>query len=94
MRIDWPDFEEQAAVQARVPFGDLRGFVEVFSENEPIAADDFLGFAERSICYHVLARDRLAFIRKTLSAFHFSFINQSIKPDVELINRALYFIPR
>ena len=33
MRVDGPDFEEQAAVQTGVAFGDLRGFVEVISEN-------------------------------------------------------------
>ena len=48
MRIDGPDFEEQAAVQTGIAFGDLHGFVEVGSENEPVAADHFLGFAKRA----------------------------------------------
>ena len=94
LRVDGPDFEEQAAVQTGVAFGDLRGFVEVVSENEPVAADHFLGFAKRAVCYHIFPRDRFTFIREPLPAFHFSLINQSIKPGVELVDCVLYFIPR
>ena len=94
LRVDGPDFEEQATVQAGVAFGYLRGFVEVVSENEPIAADHFLGFAKRAVCYHFLPHDRFTFICEPLPAFHFSLTNQSIKPGIELVDCLLYFIPR
>ena len=29
------------------------GFVEVVSKNEPVAADHFLGFSKRAVCYHI-----------------------------------------
>jgi two-component system, OmpR family, response regulator len=93
-RVDWPDFEEQAAIQTGVACGNLRGFVKVFGEDEPVASDHFLGFAKRTVSYHVLSRNRFAFILEPLPASHFSLINQLIKPGVELVNCALYFIPR
>jgi hypothetical protein len=94
LRVDGPDFDEQAAVQTGVAFGDLGGFVEVVSENEPVAADYFLGFAKRAVSYHILPHDRFTFIREPLPALHFSLINQSFKPGVELVDCVLYFIPR
>jgi hypothetical protein len=94
VRVDRPDFEEQTAVQTGVALSDLRGFVEVISENEPIAADHFLGFAKRAVCYHILPRDCSAFIHEPLPAPHFSLINQLIEPGVELVDYFLYFIPR
>src|ERR1700736_6372773 len=94
VRVDGPDFEEQAAVQTGVAFGGLRGFIEVVSENEPVAPYHFLGFAKRAVCYHILPHDRFTFVREPLPALHFSLINQSIKPGVELVDCVLYFIPR
>jgi hypothetical protein len=60
------------------------------SDNEP-TADDFLD-SPNGLCHDILARDHPAFVRRRCRV-SFSFINQSIKPDVELISRALYFIP-
>jgi hypothetical protein len=94
LRVDGPDFQEQAAVQTGVAFGDLRGFVEVGSENEPVAADHFLGFAKRTVCYHILPHDRFAFISEPVPGLYFSLINQPIIPSVELVDCVLYFIPR
>jgi hypothetical protein len=45
-RINGPYFEQKAAVQTRVAFGDLYGFVETLSENEPVAANRFFGFTK------------------------------------------------
>jgi hypothetical protein len=94
LRVDGPDLEEKATVQTGVAFGDLRGFVEVGCENEPVAADHFLGFAKRAVCYHVLARDSFTFVREPLPGLHFSLINQPITPGVELVDGVSYFIPR
>ena len=94
LRVDGPDFEEQAAIETRVAFGNLRGFLEIVGENEPVAANHFLGFAKRAVCDHFFPRDRFSFTGEPLSAFHLSLINQSIKPDIESVDRALYFIPR
>ena len=94
LRINGPDFEQKAAVQTRVAFGDLYGFVETLSENEPVAANRFFGFTERAVCYHIGPADRFTFIREPLPPLHFSFVNQSIIPDVELVDCVLDFIPR
>ena len=94
MWVDGPDFEEHAAVQTRVAAGDLRGFVEIVSENEPVAADHFLGFTKRAVCYHILSHDRFTFIRESLTAPHFSLMNQLIKPGVEFADGVLYFLSR
>ena len=79
-------------VQIRVAFGDLCGFVETLSENELVAANHFFGFTKGAVCYLILPRDRFTFGREPLPGLHFSFVNQSIIPDVKSLNCALYFI--
>src|SRR6478609_1901350 len=93
LRVDRPDFVEQAAVQTRISTGDGGGFVEVVSKNEPVAADHFLGFSKRAVCYHIFTRDCFTVISKSLSVFHSSLVDQSIEPDVKPVDRVLYFIP-
>jgi hypothetical protein len=94
LRIDGPDFEHQAAVQTGITLGDLRGFVQVVSDNEPIAPDHFLGFAKRAVRYRILPCDRFTFIGEPLSALHFPFADQSLQPEIELVDYVLYFIRR
>jgi hypothetical protein len=92
LRINGPDFEQMAAVQTRVAFGDLYGFVETLSENEPVTANRFFGFTKGAVCYQILPRDRFTFGREPLPGLHFSFVNQSVIPDVKFLRCALYFI--
>jgi hypothetical protein len=47
----WAKFRPIDGCPGRPAFGDLRGFVEAVSENEPVASDHFLGFAERAVYY-------------------------------------------
>ena len=94
MRVDGPDFEEQAAIETRIAFGNLRGLVEIVGENEPVAANHFFGFAKRAVGDHFFPTNRSSFTGKPLPAFHLSLINQSIKPDIESVDRVLYFVPR
>src|SRR5437879_1970131 len=91
LRINRPDFAQKAAVQTWVAFGDLYGFVETLSENEPVAANRFFGFTKGAVCYHILPRDRFTFRREPLPGLHFSLVNQSIVPDVKSLHCALYF---
>ena len=41
---------------------------------------------------HILPRDRFTFGYEPLSGLHFSFVNQSVIPDVKFLRCALYFI--
>jgi hypothetical protein len=92
LRVDGPDFQEQAAIQTRVACGDLRSFVEVVCENEPVPANHLLGFAKRAVCHRFLPRDRLASISEPLPSLHRSLVNQTIEPVIEPVDCILYFI--
>jgi hypothetical protein len=91
--VDGSDFKQEAAFQTGVSFGDFRSFIEVASENEPIAADDFLRFAKRAVHYR-LPPDGFALVRESLSTLHFSLVHQSLKPDVEFVDGGRYFVSR
>lgn len=55
LRVDGPDFEKQAKVEARVFCGNLCSFLEAPGYDEPVAADDFLGFAKRAVRHHIFS---------------------------------------
>src|SRR5258708_33460820 len=88
------DYDEYAAVKTGVVFGVLPPLVEFVTENNPVPANHFFRFAERAVCYHGLPPDRFTFIREPLPTFHFSLVNQLIKPNIELVDRVLCFFPR
>ncbi len=92
--VNGPDFEGEAVVQTRVAARDVGGFFETVSENEPVAADHFLGFPKGAVGYPIFLCNRFASIRESLSAFHFALTDQSIEPCVELVDGVLYFIAR
>jgi hypothetical protein len=94
LRIYGPDFEQKATVQTRVALSDLYGLVETLRENEPVAANRFFGFTEWPVCDHLGPPDRFAAIGEPLSWLHFSFVSQSIIPEVKLVDGVLDFIPR
>jgi hypothetical protein len=94
LRIDRPDFDEQAIVQTGIAFGDLHCFLEIVSKDGPVTADRFFGFTERAVGYRTLSPDCFAFVGEPLPGFHFALVNQFINPGIESVEHVLFFLPR
>jgi hypothetical protein len=89
LREHWPYFNGVTVVQQGVRFGDLHRFFKAGCLNEPVACDRFLGFRKWPVRHSLSARKDLAFRRKLMPAFHFSKIDHSIEPGVELFHGIL-----
>jgi hypothetical protein len=63
VRIDRSDFHEQAVLDAGVTRCDLGSFIEAIRDHEPVAADHFLRFTERSIGNYIATTDGSTFVR-------------------------------
>src|SRR5262249_11277283 len=75
LRIDGSDLVKQTAVQTRVSCGNLRRLLEAAGHDEPVAADDFLGFAKRTV-RHAFPGNRFSCGRESLSGLHLSLSNK------------------
>ena len=93
LRVDGPDLVKQAAVQTRVSRGNLRRFLEAAGYYKPVAADDFLGFAERAV-RDAFPGNRFSRAPESLTGFHPPLINEPVEPHVKLVDSILYFLSR
>ena len=72
------------------PFG---GFLEADCDDKPVAADDFLGFAERPVRHNALLRNHSSLNSEPRAGLHSSNFQVFGVPAIELLDGRLDVLP-
>ena len=76
----------QAALEARILGGNVRGLLQAARHDEPVAADDFLGLGERTV-RDSRAGNKLGPCGQAVAAFERALGDELLEPRLEAIYR-------